>query len=167
LKLKGANLDPVVYNIVGGETLKDIARNLLGDASLWWRIADANGLSVSGDGRLTPGQTLSVPKLALNTNSAETFHPYDPSQVTGSIDPLLPAPAADKGGCGGIGKIIMIVVAVVVTIYTAGALSGAAGAAFSQTMAAGMATLSGAGTLTGAAAIGAAAVAGAAGSIAS
>ncbi|WP_035227000.1 hypothetical protein, partial [Paracidovorax oryzae] len=44
------SLDPVAYTVVGGETLKDIARNVLGDASLWWRIADANSLAVSGDG---------------------------------------------------------------------------------------------------------------------
>ncbi len=125
LKLKGANLDPVAYTIVGGETLKDIARNVLGDASLWWRIADANGLSVSGAGQLTPGQTLSVPKLALNSNNVETFQPYDPSQVTGSTDPLLPAPAGQGGrGCGGLGRIIMVV-AVVASIYTAA--SGLAG----------------------------------------
>ena len=76
------------YTVVGGETLKTIARNVLGDSSLWWRIADANGLAVSGDGELTAGQTLSIPKLALNANNADTFQPYDPSRVTGSLDCL-------------------------------------------------------------------------------
>ncbi|MBF9263800.1 LysM peptidoglycan-binding domain-containing protein, partial [Paracidovorax cattleyae] len=84
------SLDPVAYTVVGGETLKDIARNVLGDASLWWRIADANSLAVSGDGQLTAGQTLTVPKLSLHANSVETFQPYDPSQATGSMDPVLP-----------------------------------------------------------------------------
>ncbi|NOK07419.1 hypothetical protein HNV27_38945, partial [Myxococcus xanthus] len=37
MKLKNQGLDPVAYTVVGGETLKDIARNVLGDASLWWR----------------------------------------------------------------------------------------------------------------------------------
>ncbi|WP_225981737.1 LysM peptidoglycan-binding domain-containing protein [Paracidovorax avenae] len=168
------SLDPVAYTVVGGETLKDIARNVLGDASLWWRIADANSLAVSGDGALTAGQTLTVPKLALNANSVETFQPYDPSQAMGSMDPVLPVPA-NGGGCGGIGAIIMIVIVVVVTIYTAGALSTVAGTAtFGQTMAAGVATLSGAGTVAvgsaaaslGLGTAGAAAVAGAVGSIA-
>lgn len=80
------------YTVVGGETLKTIARNVLGDSSLWWRIAEANGLAVSGDGELQAGQTLSIPKLALNANNADTFQPYDPSRVTGSLDSVLPAP---------------------------------------------------------------------------
>ncbi|MDA8456976.1 LysM peptidoglycan-binding domain-containing protein [Acidovorax sp. GBBC 3334] len=117
LHLKGANLDAIAYTVVGGETLKDIARNVLGDAKLWWRIAEANGLAVSGDGQLKAGQTLSVPKLALNANSVDTFQPYDPGRVTGSMDPLLPAPAGQDGGCGGLGKIIMVAIAVVVAVY--------------------------------------------------
>ncbi|KQO16495.1 hypothetical protein ASF11_10030 [Acidovorax sp. Leaf76] len=117
LNLKGASVDPVSYTVVGGETLRDVARNVLGDASLWWRIADANALAVSADAPLTAGQTLSVPKLALNANNAETFQPYDPSKITGSMDPTLPMPAqGDK--CGGMGKIIMMVVAVAVAAVT-------------------------------------------------
>lgn len=72
-------MDPIAYTVVGGETLEDIARNVLGDASLWWRIAEANSLAVSGDGALTAGQTLTVPKLSLNANSVETCQPYGPS----------------------------------------------------------------------------------------
>ncbi|MDA8521012.1 Ig-like domain repeat protein [Acidovorax sp. NCPPB 4044] len=120
LQLKGANLDAIAYTVVGGETLKDIARNVLGDAKLWWRIAEANGLAVSGDGQLKAGQTLSVPKLALNANSVDTFQPYEPGRVTGSMDPLLPAPAGQDGGCGAVGKIIMVVVAVAVSVFTGG-----------------------------------------------
>ncbi len=110
------SLDPVAYTVVGGETLKDIARNVLGDASLWWRIADANSLAVSGDGALTAGQTLTVPKLALNANSVETFQPYDPSQAMGSMDPVLPVPAG-QDGCGGLGQIVSIVVSAVLIAY--------------------------------------------------
>ncbi|MDT0136875.1 LysM peptidoglycan-binding domain-containing protein [Acidovorax sp. PRC11] len=87
MKLKNQSLDPVAYTVVGGETLKDIARKVLGDASLWWRIAEANSLAVSGDGALTAGQTLTILKLSLNANSVETFQPYDPSQAMGSMDP--------------------------------------------------------------------------------
>ncbi|WCM94103.1 LysM peptidoglycan-binding domain-containing protein [Acidovorax sp. NCPPB 2350] len=130
LQLKGANLDAIAYTVVGGETLKDIARNVLGDATLWWRIAEANGLAVSGDGQLAAGQTLRVPKLALNANSVETFQPYDPSRVTGSLDAVLPAPAGQGGGCGAVGKIIMVVIAVAVAYVTAGAAAGALGSTF-------------------------------------
>ena len=78
--------------MVGGETLKDVARTVLGDASLWWRIADANGLTLASDAALQAGQTLSVPKLALNTNNQDSLQPYDPSRITGSLDPALPMP---------------------------------------------------------------------------
>ncbi|CAM3375318.1 YD repeat-containing protein [Paracidovorax anthurii] len=162
LQLKGANLDAIAYTVVGGETLKDIARNVLGDATLWWRIAEANGLAVSGDGQLAAGQTLRVPKLALNANNVETFQPYDPSRVTGSLDAVLPAPAGQGGGCGGLGKIIMVAIAVVVTVYTAGLLSGASGA-LGETLIAGVGAMAPGGTLG----IAEAAIAGAAGSIAS
>ncbi len=158
------------------KTLKDIARNVLGDASLWWRLAEANSLAVSGDGALTAGQTLTVPKLSLNANSVETFQPYDPSQAMGSMDPVLPVPA-NGGGCGGIGAIIMVVVAVVVSIYTAGLLSGASGSLLT-TMQAGMGVMSGgmaggavgsfvAGGMSTMGLVGTAAAAGAVGSIAS
>jgi len=192
LKLRDTNFSAMSYTVVGGETLKTIARNVLGDSSLWWRIAEANGLAVSGDGELTAGQTLSIPKLALNANNADTFQPYDPSRVTGSLDSVLPAPAGQDGGCGALGKIIMVVVAVVATIYTAGALSaaaasagtaagsaraaaGAAGAStaaaastgFSATMSAGMAALGGSAGLTSGTALAIGAASGAAGSIAS
>jgi len=144
LKLRDTNFSAMSYTVVGGETLKTIARNVLGDSSLWWRIADANGLAVSGDGELTAGQTLSIPKLALNANNADTFQPYDPSRVTGSLDSVLPAPAAQDGGCGALGKIIMVVVAVVVTIYTAGALTAALGGSLSVGGSAAVAAASGA-----------------------
>ena len=92
LKLRDTSFSAMNYTVVGGETLKTIARNVLGDSSLWWRIAEANGLAVSGDGELQAGQTLSIPKLALNANNADTFQPYDPSRATGSLRSVLPAP---------------------------------------------------------------------------
>ncbi|WP_062794176.1 LysM peptidoglycan-binding domain-containing protein [Delftia acidovorans] len=156
LKLRDTNFSAMSYTVVGGETLKTIARNVLGDSSLWWRIAEANGLAVSGDGELTAGQTLSIPKLALNANNADTFQPYDPSRVTGSLDSVLPAPAGQGGGCGALGKIIMVAVAVVVAVYAPQFLAnmGVPG------------LISGAGATATTSAMGAA-VGGAAGSIAS
>ena len=166
IRPKGTSLDAISYTVAGGETLKQIARNLLGDAGLWWRIAEANGLAVSGDGQLTPGQTLSVPKLALNANNVDTFQPYDPSQITGSTDPVLPVPQGNGGGCGGLGKIIMVAVAVVATMFTAGAAAALVGGAnFSAAMGAGLAAATGGG-LAGVGA-GAMAIGGAVGSIAS
>ncbi|MDH4465871.1 MAG: hypothetical protein QE290_17730 [Acidovorax sp.] len=42
LSRESINTEPQRYSASGGESLRDIARNLLGDANLWWRIADAN-----------------------------------------------------------------------------------------------------------------------------
>lgn len=81
------------YSASGGESLRDIARNLLGDAILWWRIADANALAISADAPLVAGQSLLIPSQALNVNSSETLKPYEPGKATGSLDPKLPVPA--------------------------------------------------------------------------
>lgn len=149
------------YTIRDGDTLSSIALNVWGDSSLWWKIADANGLAATGpnDG-LTKGQTVTLPgQISGVHNNADTFKPYDPSEVVGDTTPNMPAPPpTGKGGCGVIGKIIMIVVAVVVTVFTAGALSGVAGGLLT-TMQAGVAALTGAGTVS-AAGLAAAAAAG-------
>ena len=81
------------YSASGGESLRDVARNLLGDANLWWRIADATALAISVDAPLVAGQSLLVPSQALNANSSETLKPYEPGKATGSLDPTLPMPA--------------------------------------------------------------------------
>jgi YD repeat-containing protein len=171
------------YPVQSGDTLQSIAQGAYGDSSLWYLIADANGLSGNQDLRV--GQILNIPtKVGATHNSASTYAPYDPSKVVGSTSPNLPTPAgnADSGGCGALGTIIMVVVAVVVTIYTAGAAAevwgavgtGAAGtgagvvagtAAGATTFGTGLATL--AGGYGGLAGIGAAALGGAVGSIAS
>lgn len=120
---------------------------------------------------LAAGQTLSIPRLTLNANNADTFQPYDPSRITGSTDPMLPAPAAQGGsGCGGLGKIIMVAVAVVAAVYTAGALAPAAasaGTGFGATMTTGASVLGGGASLSTGSAFAIGAASGAAGSIAS
>ena len=162
------------YQVATGDTLQTIAQGAYGDSSLWYRIADANGLASNADLRV--GQTLSIPNRVgtvhnYGANSAVggasgtgSFKPYDPSKVQGDSTPNLPAPQAEDGGCGGLGQILIIIVAIVVTVYTAGAASGFVGG-FAQTMAAG------AGVLGGSAGVGAAIgygiVGGAVGSIAS
>jgi YD repeat-containing protein len=166
---------PGVYAVQQGDTLQSIARGAYGDAKLWFRIAEANGLSSDADLRV--GQSLTVPNIAASIhNDGSTFKPYDPSKITGDTTPTIPPPSA--GGCGAIGQIIMVVVAIVVTIYTAGAAAGAmsasvttaagttvSAASMGSAWAAGTAIMSGAGV--GAAAVGAAAIGAAVGSIAS
>ncbi|WP_447511695.1 hypothetical protein, partial [Acinetobacter geminorum] len=100
-----------------------------GDASMWYMLADVNGLSATD--KLTAGQVLTVPNKVTNIhNNSETFRPYNPGEAIGNTQPTVPSPPPPpkpKKKCGGIAQIVMIVVAVVVTIYTAGAASAALG----------------------------------------
>lgn len=140
------------WTVRDGDTLAGIAAAVWGDASLWYLIAEANGLTSAS--LLSAGQTLTVPAKAGNVhNTAETFRPYDPNKALGDLNPTQPKPPAKANkGCGVVGQIIMVVIAVAVTIWTAGALSAATGGIL--------------GTI-GSSAVATGAVAGAAGSIAS
>jgi YD repeat-containing protein len=116
------------YQVRGGDTLQGIAQASYGDASLWYLIANANGLR--GDQDLRIGQTLVIPsRVGGAHNTADTFKPYDPSKVVGDTTPNLPVPQSDGGGgCGALGiilTIVIVIVAVVVTVYTAGAATAA------------------------------------------
>jgi hypothetical protein len=141
------------YTVRGGDTLSGIAANLWGDAGLWYKLAEANGLSQQS--ALTEGQRLTIPSgVTKNTHNAGTFKPYDPAEAIGETSPTNPAPnkAAKKNKCGAFGAILLVIVAVAVTAVVAPWATGiAAKAGFSA---------------VGAAVVGGA-VAGAAGSIAS
>src|SRR4029077_5136561 len=102
-------------------TLSSIAAQLWGDASLWYKLAQANGLS--GDTALNAGQTLSIPAGVMSVHhSASTFSPYDPAQTLGDTAPtaaIQPKPQHNKRGV--FGQILLVVIAVAVTIMTQGA----------------------------------------------
>lgn len=123
------------YTVRKGDTLQTIAAAMWGDKSLWFMLADANGLR--GTEALANGTTLSLPNLTSTNlhHSNETFRPYNAGQAMGDINPTLPEippppiPPAKKAGCGGIAMIVMAVVAVVATVVTAGAAALALGAA--------------------------------------
>jgi len=163
------------YTVHTGDTLTSIAMTLWGDASLWYMIAEANGLM--GDETLVEGQSIIIPDKVHNFhNNASTFTPYDPNAAIGDnapTDPKIPK----KKGCGVIGMILLAVVAVAVAAIAGPAIIGSA-AVFGAggtvtTVATGLtAVLGGTAAAAGsAAAIGAAviggALAGAAGSIVS
>ena len=169
-------LSPTVWTARDGDTLQSIAAAVWGDETLWYILADANGLK-SSDG-LKAGQMLRVPNKVTNVhNTARTFKPYDPGRAIGNTQPTLPdpPPPPGKGGCGGAAAIIAVVVAIVATVVTAGAAGLALGAVASGTglFAAGTAVLTGglAGASlaagAGLAALGAAAIGGAVGAAAS
>jgi|GEM_PF-3010443 len=109
------------YTVKSGDTLYAIAAAMWGDVSMWYLIADANGLT--GESVLTAGQTLTIPNKVTNIhNNTGTMRPYDAGAIMGDVSPTLPdapMPAMPKQpeGCGTIGMIIVVVVAIVVTIY--------------------------------------------------
>ncbi|WP_339386789.1 LysM peptidoglycan-binding domain-containing protein [Vibrio caribbeanicus] len=168
---------PGTYTVKSGDSLQKISQALFGDTRYWYLIADTNGLSPS-EKPLT-GQVLLVPNIHTQTfNSAESFKPYNESEVLGDINPEPMPPPPPKKSCNPVAQIIMVAVAVVVTVYTAGAAAAAMGsmAGAAGTGVAGAATIGAAGTgvLSGAAVAGstmagiaAAAIGGAVGSAAS
>ncbi|WP_281273195.1 LysM peptidoglycan-binding domain-containing protein, partial [Trinickia fusca] len=80
---------PLRYTVHDGDTLSTIARALWGDASLWYLIADANGLT--SDNHLSAGQVLSIPNKVTNFhNNASTFKVYNPGEAIGDAMPTLP-----------------------------------------------------------------------------
>src|SRR5690606_4802500 len=97
------------YVVRQGDTLASIAGNLCGDSSLWFRLAEANGLS--GNAALIEGQSLIIPAGVMRSaHNASTFTPYDPTRIIGDTSPTSPVqPSPKKGGkCGVIGMIIMV-----------------------------------------------------------
>ena len=131
------------YVVNRGDTLQAIAQGAYGDSSLWYLIADANGLGANQT--LLAGQMLVIPnRVGTTQNNANTFKPYDQSLVIGDITPNMPnPPAKSSGGCGGLGQLLVVIVAIVVTVVTAiyigPAGGGNAGATVLETFAAAMA----------------------------
>ncbi|MHA6194726.1 LysM peptidoglycan-binding domain-containing protein [Pseudomonas wadenswilerensis] len=109
---------PSSYVVNQGDTLESIAQMVWGDRSMWYVIADANGLSDT----LMVGSSLRIPNVvSSNRNDATTFKPYNPAEVIGdTITPPVP-PKPKKKKCNAAASIVMVVVAVVATIFTAGA----------------------------------------------
>ncbi|PVZ69574.1 polymorphic toxin-type HINT domain-containing protein [Pelagibaculum spongiae] len=149
--------EPGTYKIsdLGGESAQDIAIQRWGDASKWYIVAEANGLT-SATQKIGHGTVITLPNKIINvSNTSDVFKPYSPSEAMGNTSPTLPdAPPPKDPGCG-IKQIVMIVVIIIATIYTAGAAlaalapaaaGAAAGAAtgISATFAAGSAALTGA-----------------------
>ncbi|MFC5373275.1 LysM peptidoglycan-binding domain-containing protein [Brevundimonas faecalis] len=117
------------YTVRDGDTLRSIAASAWGDASLWYMIAEANGLTSAS--QLVAGQTLTIPAKVANVgNTSDTFRPYDPNKAIGDVNPTQPKPPANPAknkGCGVVGQIIAVVIAVAVSVLTYGALSGVVG----------------------------------------
>jgi hypothetical protein len=140
----------------GGESLQAIASSLWGDRGLWYKLAQANGLS--GDVALSAGQTLRIPSgVVRNTYNASTITPTDPADTLGDVNPTTPQAAPPKKQkCGGVGQILLVVIAVVVAWHMAPHLiaavanmTAAAGTAVTATAVAGGAAVSATATVVG------------------
>src|SRR5262249_7771634 len=109
-----------------GDTLRSIAARVFGDSTLWYIIAQANGLP---DPTVQPGTTLTLPNRVVSlSNTSDSCKPFDLSKAIGDTTPVQPAPPPPKqGGCGLFGKILEIVVAAVVTYFSGGILGAVAG----------------------------------------
>jgi len=111
----GAQSDtPNSYMVRGGETLRSIALVVWGDASLWYKLADANG--ISGE-TLQAGQRLVIPNGVTGIhNNADTLRPYDPDRALGDLSaPHASPPRTSDNGCGIVGQILVAVVSIAVT----------------------------------------------------
>jgi len=114
------------YQVQAGDTLQGIARSAYGDSSLWWKVAQANG--ITGNSDLRVGQTLTLPSSAgLGHNNVGTFRPFDPSTIVGDTTPNLPSPQGSD--CGGLGLLLVVIIAIAVTAITDGAAAPEAEAA--------------------------------------
>jgi len=108
--------------VADGDTLISIAARVYGNPSLWFVLAEANGLDPSQ--QLKIGARLLVPNsIESGAITADTHVVYNESDIIGSTLPNLKTPK--KKNCASLVAIIIIVViAVVATIATSG-LAGA------------------------------------------
>ncbi|KTD60905.1 hypothetical protein, partial [Legionella shakespearei] len=112
-----------------------------GDSSLWYLIADANGISnknahASGIDQLHTGQRINLPAVAIGQHHSNKTHKVlNANQMIGNISattplPPTPPPVPEPRKHHGIfSRIVVAVVAVVATVLTAGIIGALAGVA--------------------------------------
>ncbi|KGP64421.1 hypothetical protein EP47_11685 [Legionella norrlandica] len=127
------------YTLQSGDTLESIALQIYGDSSLWYLIADANGISdrnaqASNNGPLHIGQRINIPLVATGQHQTYATHKVlNADQVIGNTTattllPPSPPPLPTKHH-GLFAKIVVAIVAVVATVLTAGIIGAIAGVA--------------------------------------
>ncbi|WP_156915579.1 putative toxin [Caenibius tardaugens] len=118
------------YTVRTGDNLQSIAQTVWGDANLWYKLAEANG--ITGKAGLIEGQVLQLPAGVIrNAHNAGTVSPYDPAEAIGNVSPTTAPKPPKKKGCGGLGMILIAVVAIAVTmVATAGATAALSGHTF-------------------------------------
>ncbi|WP_157215363.1 LysM peptidoglycan-binding domain-containing protein [Flavisphingomonas formosensis] len=106
------------YTVRTGDTLQSIAQTVWGDSSLWYKIADANGLD--GTETLAAGRTLLIPNKVANIhNNASTYRVYDPNEaISGDIPTTYVKPPKNSSKCGVFGQILLMAIAVAVIVIS-------------------------------------------------
>lgn len=117
---------PGSYTVNKGDTLQSIARALWGDSSLWFLIADANG--IEDPQALKEGLVLTIPNKVTNIhNNSSTYRPYQPGLALGDTSPTLPdmpPPPNKEGACGGAAEFIIMVVAIAAAAFVGPMVAG-------------------------------------------
>ena len=125
------------YTLQTGDTLESIALQVYGDSSLWYLLADANGVTDRNThvgekgGQLHPGQRLNIPPAAGMHHTNNTHKVISSSDWLGNTNattPLPPTPPPPKNHTSFWKSIVIGVVMAVVTVLTAGVLGLLTGA---------------------------------------
>ncbi|MEM9101106.1 MAG: polymorphic toxin-type HINT domain-containing protein [Pseudomonadota bacterium] len=125
------------YRAQRGDTLQTIAARFYGDSSLWYLIAESNGLSANTS--LLAGQNIIIPEVmqsAYFNSSVQTT--YDWGERIGNINPSLPnmpeipdapppPPPPPTNQCEQIVSILVVVVIAVVSAVAVAALTAVTG----------------------------------------
>ncbi len=132
------------YTLQAGDTLEQVALQVFGDSSLWYLIADANGITDrsahAGEkgSQLHVGQRLNIPHSANGQHFTSQTHKVISSQdVIGDLSPSVSssvfnaAPAHKKHHAiwKKIGAVVSVVAAAIATVLSAGVLAAFAGVA--------------------------------------
>ncbi len=127
------------YTLQAGDTLERVALQVYGDSSLWYLLADANGINdknaqVGSSGQLHLGQRLNIPPVATGQHQTHATHKVlNPNERLGIISattsslPPTPPPLPKKHN-GFFSKLVVGIIAVVATVMTAGIVGALAGA---------------------------------------
>ena len=84
------------YTLKAGDTLEIIALQVYGDSSLWYLLADANGISdknAKAGGQLHIGQRLNIPSVAAGQHHTNSTHKVlNGTQMLGNTSATNPLP---------------------------------------------------------------------------
>jgi len=106
------------YTANDGDTLQNIAAAMYGNASLWYIIAEANGLDPNAT--VKAGTHLQIPNTVESGRLTSDAHKlYNDSDIIGSTLPNLETPQPSGGGGDSCASIVMTIIVVVIAVVAA------------------------------------------------